>query len=37
MEENYDFNRIGKQMPYTVPDGFFEKLEEDVVGAWNEE
>ena len=37
MEENYDFNRIGKQMPYTVPDGFFEKLEEDVMGAWNEE
>ena len=37
MEENYDFSRIGKQMPYTVPDGFFEKLEEDVVGAWNEE
>ena len=37
MEENYDFSRIGKQMPYIVPDGFFEKLEEDVVGAWNEE
>ena len=37
MEENYDFNRIGKQMPYTVPDGFFEKLEENVMGAWNEE
>jgi hypothetical protein len=37
MEENYDFSRIGKQMPYTVPDGFFEKLEEDVMGAWNEE
>ena len=37
MEENYDFNRIGKQMPYTVPDEFFEKLEENVMGAWNEE
>ena len=37
MEENYDFSRIGKQMPYTVPDGFFEKLEEDTMGAWNEE
>ena len=31
MEQNYDFSRIGKQMPYTVPDGFFEKLEENVM------
>lgn len=31
MEQNYDFSKIGKQMPYTVPDGFFEKLEEDVM------
>ena len=31
MEQNYDFSRIGKQMPYTVPDGFFDKLEEDVM------
>ena len=31
MDQNYDFSRIGKQMPYTVPDGFFEKLEENVM------
>ena len=31
MEQNYDFSRIGKQMPYTVPDGFFDKLEENVM------
>ena len=31
MEQNYDFSKIGKQMPYTVPDGFFDKLEEDVM------
>ena len=31
MEQNYDFSRIGKQMPYTVPDGFFDKLEEIVM------
>lgn len=31
MEQNYDFNRIGKQMPYTVPDGFFDQLEENVM------
>ena len=31
MEQNYDFSHIGKQMPYTVPDGFFDKLEENVM------
>ena len=31
MEQNFDFSKIGKQMPYTVPDGFFEKLEENVM------
>ena len=34
MEQNYDFNRIGKQMPYTVPDGFFDQLEENVMKEW---
>ena len=33
MEQNYDFSRIGKQMPYTVPDGFFDELEENVMAA----
>ena len=36
MEQNYDFNKIGKQMPYTVPDGFFSKLEDSVMDAWRE-
>ena len=31
MEQNYDFSKIGKQMPYTVPEGFFDKLEENVM------
>ena len=31
MEQNYDLSKIGKQMPYTVPDGFFDKLEENVM------
>ena len=31
MEHNYDFSKIGKQMPYTVPDGFFDQLEENVM------
>ena len=37
MEQNYDFSRIGKQMPYTVPDGFFEKLEDSVMEKWKED
>ena len=31
MEQNYDFSKIGKQMPYIVPDGFFDQLEENVM------
>ena len=33
MEKTFDFNTIGKRMPYTVPDGFFDKMEEDVVAS----
>jgi len=31
MEQNFDFSKIGKQMPYTVPDGFFDQLEKNVM------
>ena len=31
MEKTFDFNSIGKRMPYTVPDGFFDKLENNVM------
>ena len=27
----FDFNQVGKRMPYTVPDGFFDQLEADVI------
>lgn len=37
MEENNEFISVGKKMPYTVPDGFFDKLEEDVMKEWNVE
>ena len=37
MEQNYDFSKIGKQMPYTVPDGFFDQLEERVIKEWKED
>ncbi len=33
MNKEFDFDKIGKQMPYTTPDGFFDHLEEDI---WKE-
>ena len=30
MNRDFDFNRVGKRMPYTVPEDFFAKLEDDV-------
>jgi len=29
--KQFDFNQVGKQMPYSVPDGFFDQLEADVM------
>ena len=31
MEKTFDFEKIGKRMPYTVPDDFFTKLEESAM------
>jgi len=31
MEKTFDFEQVGKRMPYTVPDGFFDKFEENVM------
>ena len=31
MEKTFDFENIGKRMPYTAPDDFFTKLEESVM------
>ena len=31
MEKIFDFEQVGKRMPYTVPDGFFDKFEENVL------
>ena len=31
MEKTFDFEQVGKRMPYTVPDGFFDKMEENVM------
>lgn len=33
MEKEFDFDKIGKRMPYQTPDGFFDGMEENI---WNE-
>lgn len=30
MKKEFDFDKIGKRMPYTTPDGFFDKMEDDI-------
>jgi len=36
MEKIFDFEQVGKRMPYTVPDGFFDRMEENVVASLSE-
>lgn len=31
MDQQYDLDRIGKRMPYKVPEDFFSKLEDNVL------
>lgn len=31
VEKDFDFKNVGKQMPYRTPDGFFEKVQEEVL------
>lgn len=31
VEKDFDFQNIGKQMPYRIPDGFFDKMQEQVM------
>ena len=31
MDKQFDFEQVGKRMPYNVPDGFFDQLEENVM------
>ena len=33
MEKEFDFNRIGKRMPYKTPEGFLDEMEANV---WRE-
>ena len=30
MKEEFNFNRIGKRMPYTAPEGFLDDIETNV-------
>ena len=32
MDKRFDFEQVGKRMPYNVPDGFFDQLEQNVMG-----
>ena len=33
MEKEFDFDKIGKRMPYQTPEGFFDEMEANI---WNE-
>lgn len=33
MEHKFDFDKIGKRMPYSVPSGTFEEIEHNVTNA----
>ena len=33
MKRDFNFENIGKRMPYSTPEGFFDELEENIVGA----
>ena len=37
MKENFDFDRIGKRLPYTAPDGFLDDVENSVMQRINQE
>ncbi|EFS98084.1 hypothetical protein HMPREF1977_0633 [Capnocytophaga ochracea F0287] len=31
MKTDFDFSKIGKKMPYTVPDNFFDQIEDTIL------
>ena len=33
MEHKFDFDKIGKRMPYTIPSGTFEEIEHNVTSV----
>jgi len=37
MNEEFDFKKVGKRMPYRVPDGFFDQMEDRVMSQIQQE
>ena len=35
MDKTFDFNKVGKKMPYTMPDRFIDDMEEEVMARVN--
>ena len=33
MDKNFDFNQVGKRMPYSTPDHFFAKMQSNILDA----
>ena len=33
MDKNFDFNQVGKRMPYATPDDFFAKMQSNILDA----
>ncbi len=33
MDKNFDFNQVGKRMPYSTPDDFFAKMQSNIFDA----
>lgn len=33
MDKNFDFNQLGKRMPYSTPDDFFAKMQSNILDA----
>lgn len=33
MDKNFDFNQVGKRMPFSTPDDFFAKMQSNILDA----
>ena len=33
MDKNFDFNQVGKRLPYSTPDDFFAKMQSNILDA----
>ena len=37
MNKDFDFNEVGKRMPFRTPEGFFEKMQAETIVRINAE